>query len=151
MPTRCHYGDPVQRFASIILVDDRGWLLLQERDENPVIDPDKWGFVGGHVEEGEDVEVAAYRELEEETGLSIQGLEYAGVTVVHHVHSGSDDDVHVFTRRTDLTDDDIECHEGRQIVFVDPATLPGLDLTAGAIAILPGFLSSDLYQAMVDG
>jgi hypothetical protein len=36
-------------------------------------------------------------------------------------------------------------------VFVDPATLPGLDLTAGAIAILPGFLSSDLYQAMVDG
>ena len=44
----------MHRFASVLLVDRRGWLLLQERDEHPVIDPEKWGFVGGHVEDGED-------------------------------------------------------------------------------------------------
>ena len=27
---------------------------------------------------------------------------------------------------TDLTDADIVCHEGRRIVFVDPADVPGL-------------------------
>ena len=64
------------RFASVILVDDRGWLLLQERDEHPDIDPGKWGFVGGGVEDGEDFGTAAYRELGEETGVEIDdGLE----------------------------------------------------------------------------
>ena len=53
----------------MILVDRQGWVLLQERDEHPRIDPDCWGLVGGHVDEGEDVETAAYRELTEETDV----------------------------------------------------------------------------------
>ena len=39
---------------------------------------------------------------------------------VFHPHYGSVDRVHVFVGRVDLTDADIECHEGRQIVFVRP-------------------------------
>lgn len=61
----------MHRFSCVLLVDSRGWLLMQERDEHPVIDPEKWGLVGGHVEEGEDYEPAAYRELEEETGVRL--------------------------------------------------------------------------------
>ena len=57
------------RFSSVVLVDDRGWILLQERDEHPEIDPECWGYCGGHLEEGEDFETAAYRELAEETGV----------------------------------------------------------------------------------
>ena len=60
----------VTRFAAVILVDRRGWVLLQERDEHAPIDPDRWGLVGGHVEEGEDFEPAVHRELAEETGLT---------------------------------------------------------------------------------
>ncbi len=59
------------RFAGVVLVDRRGWLLLQERDEHPRIDPETWGLAGGHVEEGEEFEAAAYRELEEETGVRL--------------------------------------------------------------------------------
>ena len=59
----------VSRLACVLLVDPRGWLLLQERDENAPIAPDCWGMVGGHVEPGEDFEVAVYRELAEETGI----------------------------------------------------------------------------------
>ena len=55
----------MHRFACVLLVDQRGRLLLQERDEHPVIDPEKWGLPGGHVEDGEDYEPAAYRELQE--------------------------------------------------------------------------------------
>lgn len=132
------------RFASVVLVDSRGRLLLQERDEHPAIDPEKWGFVGGHVEPGEDFESAAYRELEEETGLRLDdGLELFGEFTVHHVHTGTDDRVRLIVRlMPGLTDADIDCREGRRIVFVDPEAARDLDLTAAARLILPVLLDS---------
>ena len=139
----------MQRFSSVLLVDDRGWVLLQERDEHPAIDPDKWGFVGGHLDDGEDYLAGAYRELEEETGLRLDGgLELFGEFSVHHTHSDSDDEFQLFAMRTDLTDADIDCHEGRQIVFVEPGRARHLDLTASARIALPTFLDSAAYAAM---
>ena len=139
----------VQRFSSVVLVDARGWVLLQERDEFPAIDPEKWGFVGGHLEADEDYLAGAYRELAEETGVRLDGgLELFGEFAVHHVHTDSDDRFRLFVMPTDLTDDDVECHEGRQIVFVDPDRVSDLDLTAAAAIALPQFLDSDLYGRM---
>ena len=57
------------RLSVILLVDRQGRVLLMERDEHAPLSPEKWGMVGGHVEDGEEFEPAAYRELEEETGL----------------------------------------------------------------------------------
>ena len=137
------------RFASVVLVDARGWVLLQERDEFPAIDPERWGFVGGHVEPDEDFEPAAYRELEEETGLRLErGLQLFGEFTVHHEHTGTDDRMRLFVMRTDLADDDLECHEGRQIVFVEPTRARWLDLTAAARIALPAFLGSPAYATM---
>ncbi len=137
------------RFSSIVLVDARGWVLLQERDEHPAIDPEKWGFCGGHLDEDEDYVAGAYRELEEETGLHLEdGLELFGQFTVFHEHSATDDDFQVFVLRTDLTDADIECHEGRQIVFVEPSRARELDLTAAARIALPAFLDSVAYERM---
>ena len=139
-----------QRFASVVLVDGRGWILLQERDEHPAIDPEKWGFVGGHLDPGEDYEAGAYRELEEETGVRLPAgrLRLLREWTVFHRHSGSVDPFQVFLAHTDLTDADIECHEGRQIVFVDPATVPDLDLTEAAKIALPEVLASEEYARM---
>ena len=137
----------VQRFSSVILVDHRGWVLLQERDEFPAIDPEKWGFVGGHLEEGEDYLAGAYRELEEETGVRLaDGLQLFGEYAVQH--SGSQDRFRIYVMRTDLGDADIACHEGRQIVFVEPSRARELDLTAAARIGLPEFLDSAAYAAM---
>src|SRR4051794_27492696 len=63
----------MRRISVILLVDAEGRVLLQERDENAPLAPEKWGMVGGHVEDGEDFEPAAYRELEEETGVRLDG------------------------------------------------------------------------------
>lgn len=135
------------RFASVVIVDARGWVLLQERDEHPAIDPEKWGFCGGHLEPGEDYEEGAYRELAEETGLRLAAGELAqvGEFTVFHEHTATDDSFRLYAARLDLTDDDIECHEGRRIVFVDPHRARSLDLTASARVALPVFLDSDLY------
>ena len=138
------------RFSSIVLVDPRGWILLQERDEHPAIDPERWGFVGGHVDPGEDPDDAAYRELEEETGIRLEPPAlplWRRFEVFHEVYD-SLDEAFVYVAATSLTDADITVGEGRQIIFVDPATLPRLPLTASAGLILPQFLGSDLYRRL---
>jgi len=135
-------------FASVVLVDARGWVLLQERDEHPVIDPDKWSFAGGHVEEGEDVETAAYRELEEETGIKLAQGDLQLWETFRPWPGEPEHRVHVWLGRVDLTDDDVECHEGRQIVFVEPATALRLDLGATATQVLPLLLGSDAYHGL---
>lgn len=142
-----------RRFASVVLVDAAGWLLLQERDEHAPIDPEKWGLAGGHVEEGKDFEPAAHRELEEETGVRLDPgtLTLFGDVVVDHTHAhGTWDRMQVFIAPTDLADADIDCHEGRQIVFVEPEVARGLDLTSAAADVVPMLLDSPAYAALVD-
>ena len=135
----------MHRFSSILLVDRRGWLLLQERDEHPVIDPEKWGLVGGHVEEGEEFEPAAYRELEEETGVRLAAGE---MRLWREVVSG-DRTYRVWCARVDLADADIVLGEGRQIVFVDPADVAGLDLADIARRVVGEFLGSPEYRELL--
>ncbi|WP_110181503.1 NUDIX domain-containing protein [Nocardioides solisilvae] len=140
-----------RRFAGVLLVDDRGWLLLQERDEHPVIDPERWGLPGGHVEPGEEYAAAARRELVEETGVELPDgalTLWRELEVDHRRAYGTFDPMQVFVAATALTDDDVECREGRRIVFVEPGHALGLPLTAAASVILPAFLSSPLYASM---
>ena len=139
----------MHRFSSVALVDRRGRLLMQERDEHPVIDPEKWGLPGGSIEAGETPEQAAYRELAEETGVDLDsGLEPAGVWTFHSPACGGDDTVHLFAGAVDLTDDDIVCGEGRQMVFLSPGTVLGLDLTVSGALVLPLFLASPIYDRL---
>ncbi|WP_457207746.1 NUDIX domain-containing protein [Nocardioides sp. P5_C9_2] len=146
-------GDSQHLFAGVLLVDRRGWLLLQERDEHPRIDPEKWGLPGGHLDPGEDFEPGARRELGEETGVHLAPgeLELYGEFVVDHRHAyGTFDRMQVFAAATGLTDGDIECNEGRRIVFVEPQRARGLDLSSAAADIVPAFLDSDLYRRLTD-
>jgi len=61
-------------FASVILRDDQGNIVLQRRT-----DFDIWGLPGGILEPGESIVDCARREALEETGLSAAGLECVGV------------------------------------------------------------------------
>ena len=110
--------------------DARGWVLMQERDEHAPHDPDRWGLPGGDLEDGEDFRAAAVRELAEETGLVVDAdrLESLGVTRFDSESCGEVDELELFAVRLDVTDEDVVCGEGRQMVFVDPATWHALDL-----------------------
>lgn len=138
-----------RRFAGVLLVDNRGRLLLQERDEHARIDPERWGLPGGHVEPGETFAQAAPRELLEETGVRLPPgalRPWREFVVDHRAAHGTWDRMQVFVAHVDLVDDDVECHEGRQIVFVEPSAVPGLPLTRAAAQIVealpPAWLTS---------
>jgi 8-oxo-dGTP pyrophosphatase MutT (NUDIX family) len=137
------------RLAVILLVDDRGWVLLQERDELAPRAPDQWGMPGGHVEDDEDYEPAAYRELLEETGIDLP----AGTLTLwcdeeFTYPDGHFGRYHVYAARVDLTDADIVVGEGRQIVFVDPERVADLDLAASSQRFVPAFVASELYETL---
>ncbi|MCW2857426.1 MAG: hydrolase [Marmoricola sp.] len=140
------------RLAVLLLVDRRGWVLLQERDEFAPRAANQWGMVGGHVEDGEEFEPAAYRELLEETGIVLppgalrlwREDEYT-YPDGHHGH------YQVFAAAVDLADDDIVVGEGRQIVFVEPGRIEGLDLAGSSRRFVPDFLTSPLYDELRAG
>jgi 8-oxo-dGTP diphosphatase len=127
------------RIVGVFLVDPRGWVLLQERDEGAPIAPNQWGIVGGHVDDGEEWVPARDRELLEETGLVLPDgtLELCCDEVVPHDELDMDHQWRVWVGHVDLTDEDIVCGEGRQIVFVDPATFGDLDLSESLAYFLP--------------
>jgi 8-oxo-dGTP diphosphatase len=140
----------VAELAGTLLVDRRGWVLLQERDDHAPVAPDQWGLVGGHVEPGEDMNTTVYRELAEETGLDWhEGLTLWRDQVVTNPRTGQSKRYSIWTAPVDLTDDDIVLGEGRQIVFVDPALVLALDLGGTARPILEEFLASDRYRELV--
>src|SRR5690349_21754087 len=113
---------------------------MQERDEHAPEWPDMWGFPGGALEADETPAAGAVRELAEETGIvtTAEQLDDLG----HFEQWGSKGllGFRCCAVPTDLGDGDVECREGRRMVFVDPATLDGLSLAGPAVTALPAVL-----------
>ncbi len=138
--------------AVVFLVDARGHVLLQHRDEHAPRAANQWGMVGGHVEDGEDHDDAMRREILEETGIEIAAEDLVLWQAREFEYTdGHRSSYRVYAGRVDLTDDDIVLGEGRAIVFVDPADTPALDKAESCAYFLPLFLTSDLYRTLTEG
>lgn len=139
------------RIAGVILVDQSGRLLLQLRDGNTHIDPHRWCLPGGHVDPGEDPLDSAHRELLEETGLKVEELHLFWQGLAPSAKfPGAVGEFTIFYAATDAADDDVVCGEGAAMRFVDAAATAGLEFGAAYAAIVPRFLASPQYRALIN-
>lgn len=68
----CHSGSMILHpVVHLHVFNSNGELFLQKRPMHKDIQPGKWDTsVGGHIDYGEEVEVALFREVREELGIS---------------------------------------------------------------------------------
>jgi ADP-ribose pyrophosphatase YjhB (NUDIX family) len=96
MGRRDYYDDPqapapnsLVPAASVVVVDDRGRIVLHRRRDNAM-----WALPGGTMELGESLGACARREVQEETGLEV---ELSGIVGTYsdpkHVFSYDDGEV----------------------------------------------------------
>jgi 8-oxo-dGTP pyrophosphatase MutT (NUDIX family) len=139
-----------RRVVGVLLVDRRGWLLMQLRGRDAHVSPGQWSFPGGGIEPGESPEQAAHRELFEETGLQVEGaltLFWAGLRPSAS-GSGALADWHVFCGQTTARQEDVILGEGDAMVFTEPERILSLDLGVSAQFIMPRFLASAEFRRL---
>lgn len=141
-------NESIPSYSIAILVDRRGWVLIQQRDANAAKQPLKWACIGGAIGVGESPDNAAYRELAQQAGISLsEGLSHFS-TEVFTWSTGTVAEYHTFVGATDLVDDDVVLGSGQRIIFVDPVTIPSLDFTESGAHVLQNFLGSATHREL---
>lgn len=119
----------IYTYVGIVLVRMDGTVLAQHRDNNPLIpEPNKWGICGGKMEDTVDPseELAAIRELEEETGYHVNPEDLILIGG-DEFNAGRDRVVRKFFCAPYDGVQPIQCFEGQEIRFVQLSELPQLD------------------------
>lgn len=127
--------------ALVFLVNLEGKVLAQHRTDDAPVEPGKWTIPGGGIEPGEEPIEAAHRELLEETGLKVGALEEFR-TIDHSYADDRTVAFHVFTGRTDATQEDVILGEGQAMEFLTPGELLAKPLTWINEDVLPDLLTS---------
>lgn len=69
-----------------MISDGKGNVLVQDKVNNA--DWHGWNFPGGHVEKGEYITPSVVREMQEETGLTIENPKLCGIKEFHKLKDG---------------------------------------------------------------
>ena len=107
---------------------DKKYLMLHRVKKVNDLNQDKWIGIGGKFEDGETPEECVLREAYEETGLTLQNLEYRGI-LTFVSDKWPTEYIHLFYSN-DFSGDLIECDEGN-LEWVDIKKVYSLPLWQG--------------------
>lgn len=99
----------------IYIEKDHKYLMLYRNKKENDINKGKWIGVGGHIEKGETPLEAVYREVKEETGLTLLTATKRGL--IHFKSDDFEEDMHLYTSNF-FKGNLIECDEG-ELHWVD--------------------------------
>ena len=120
--------------VSIILENQEGQVLLLLRDnKSTIVNPNHWTLVGGKIEDGEMPEMAAHRELEEETGLKADLSFWKRYDRQHPLFIV---DQHVYVGKVEASLESLVLGEGQALQFFKPAEIGRLKIGYGFKALL---------------
>lgn len=120
--------------ACLIIKNEKGELLLQQRDEDP--ENGKWVLFGGGVKDGEAPKAALAREIKEELGYDIGRVEFLG----EYIDRGIRQTIYVLAEPVEI--ENLKLGEGAAMRFFSPAELQGLDIGFNFKQILNVYLRS---------
>jgi 8-oxo-dGTP diphosphatase len=93
----------------IIIQNEKGEFLLHLRDEKTSVLTNQWCLIGGSVEENETPELAAIREVKEETNLDAKELKLFKNFIFQ------EKEISIFTAKVNTKDQQIKLGEGKKI------------------------------------
>lgn len=135
----------------VLLIDAQGRILMQHRDNNAPVHPNKWTVPGGGVETGESPAIAARRELLEETGLEVdQKLKLFRIEIGPSSYRPE-----MWVQRfayyaaTSATQANVILGEGQAMLFLEVAAIKKLDLSPSTIGLLALFLDSPQFKQLI--
>ena len=133
----------------VYIQKDDSYLMLYRNKKEKDYNKGKWIGIGGHIEVGESKEDAAYREVKEETGLTLLNLEYRGDVIF--ANEDFEEIMYVFYSN-EFEGELIDCNEG-ELRFIRIDDLDKINMWEGDKYFLDlikknesGFLLKLIYE-----
>ena len=140
--------------VTAIIVDRRGWFLVQHRDDKPdIVNPGLWGSFGGWIEPYETPEAGFLREMEEELVVAAEDVGDVRRGAVHAAVGAAGRDrpnrqlIYVYAAPLDVPYRQLELREGQGMALFPLDGLPETTVAA-YLALLRRFAATDMYRAM---
>ena len=120
--------------VAIIVENRAGEVLLLLRDnKSTIVFPNHWTLVGGKVEDGETPELAAHRELDEETGLKAKLSFWKRYDRQHPLFIA---DQYIYTGNVDASPELLVLGERQAVQFFKPYEIRYLKIGYGFKTLL---------------
>jgi len=127
------------------LIKDDSYLMLYRNKRENDMNAGKYIGIGGHLEKGETKEEACIREIKEETGLTVNRLDYHGK--VEFQNDNYKELMYLFTS-DDFSGELIECNEGT-LCFVKIDNVLDLNIWEGDKLFLPKLKTNEMINMKV--